>query len=71
MNNPILLLADEPTSDLDEQTEQEIMALFLGIQSKGITIMMVTHSLEMIPYATKALRMENSNIKDITIGKKK
>lgn len=69
MNRPELLLADEPTSDLDEQTEQEIMALFREIQATGMTIMMVTHSLELIPQATRALRMENGNLKDIPARK--
>lgn len=66
ISQPVLLLADEPTSDLDEKTEQEIMALFRGIQSDGVTIMMVTHSLELIPYATKAFQMGNGNLKDVT-----
>ncbi|MDD4858582.1 MAG: ABC transporter ATP-binding protein [Dehalococcoidales bacterium] len=65
INHPGLLLADEPTSDLDAQTEQEIMSLFRSIQASGITIMMVTHSLELIPYATRAFRMENGHLKDV------
>ena len=64
INGPSILLADEPTSDLDEQTEREVMAVFRGIHSGGITIVMVTHSLELIPYAIRALRMENGVLTD-------
>jgi putative ABC transport system ATP-binding protein/lipoprotein-releasing system ATP-binding protein len=60
MNRPELLLADEPTSDLDEQTEQEIMELFRGIHARtGVTILLVTHSSQLVSYGTRALRMAN------------
>ncbi len=67
INNPSILLADEPTSDLDARTEDEMMELFRSIQAEGITIVMVTHSLDLIPYATKALRMENGALEDVTL----
>ena len=51
INAPVLILADEPTSDLDEQTEQEIMDLLRGINDSGVTIVMVTHSMELVPFA--------------------
>lgn len=66
INGPSLLLADEPTGDLDVQTEQEIMAWFRNIQKSGITIVMVTHSLELIPYASRAFRMENNKLNEVT-----
>ncbi len=59
MNRPGLLLADEPTSDLDEQTEREVVALLRKLNQSGITIVMVTHSLELLPHATRAFKMEN------------
>ena len=59
MTQPRILLADEPTSDLDEQTEHEIIALLRNINASGVTIVMVTHSLELLPYATRAFKMEN------------
>lgn len=65
VNGPSILLADEPTSDLDEQTEREVMEVFRGIHSNGMTIMMVTHSLDLIPYATRALRMENGVLTEL------
>ncbi len=58
INRPQIIFADEPTSDLDVQTEKEIMALLRDIHQTGVTFLMVTHSLELIPHATRAFRME-------------
>jgi ABC-type lipoprotein export system ATPase subunit len=63
MNQPSMLLADEPTSNLDEKTEQEIMELFRDLHlSLGITIMMVTHTRQLVPYGTRAIEMANGQI---------
>ena len=62
VNQPEILLADEPTSDLDEKTELEIMDLLKEIHAGGVTIVMVTHSLQLISYATRALKMENGTL---------
>jgi ABC-type lipoprotein export system ATPase subunit len=63
MNGPELLLADEPTSDLDEQTEQEIMTLFREIHARtGVTILLVTHTSQLVSYGTMALRMSGGII---------
>ena len=62
MNKPPIILADEPTSDLDEQTERDIIALLEEIHASGVTILMVTHSLRLIPYANRAYKMENGNL---------
>ncbi len=62
VNNPRVLLADEPTSDLDEQTEHEIMRLLREIHDSGLIIVMVTHSLELTPYATRVLKMEHGQL---------
>jgi len=63
INGPKLLLADEPTSDLDEQTEQEIMATFQAIHGRtGVTILLVTHSTQLVSFGTRALRMQSGQI---------
>lgn len=66
-NHPQVLLADEPTSDLDEQTEIEIMELFRQIhQQTGITIVMVTHSSQLVKYGTRPIQMAQGRILDQT-----
>ena len=59
MNEPEILLADEPTSDLDERTEQEVMVMLRDINETGVTILMVTHSSELIGNATRVLTVDN------------
>jgi ABC-type lipoprotein export system ATPase subunit len=59
MNHPDMILADEPTSDLDEQTESEVMQMLREINKSGVAFLMVTHSLQLVPYASRAFRMEN------------
>jgi len=63
INQPELLLADEPTSNLDEQTEQEIMALIQQLhQETAITVLLVTHSAELASYGNRSLRMAAGEI---------
>jgi ABC-type lipoprotein export system ATPase subunit len=58
INQPEIIIADEPTSDLDEQTEQEIMQLFSGFHKHaGVTIVMVTHAVSLVSYGTRSLAM--------------
>jgi putative ABC transport system ATP-binding protein len=46
VNQPAMLLADEPTGNLDTQTSIEIMGVFQKLNNEGITIIMVTHELD-------------------------
>ena len=63
INQPELLLADEPTSNLDEQTEQEIMTLIRQIhQERPITILLVTHSTDLTAFGSRSLRMAAGEI---------
>jgi len=65
MNNPVLLLADEPTGDLDEETEAEVMALLKRISSEGqITFVLVTHSRELASAADRRMVMSNGTLTD-------
>ncbi|OGO28260.1 MAG: hypothetical protein A2136_00295 [Chloroflexi bacterium RBG_16_54_11] len=62
-HQPEILVADEPTSDLDEQTELEIMDLFKEIHSQsGVTIVLVTHSTQLVHYGTRSLRMASGRL---------
>jgi ABC-type lipoprotein export system ATPase subunit len=65
VNDPILILADEPTGDLDVESEREIMEFFKGINLQGKTILMVTHNPELATYASRVMRMEKGKISDL------
>ena len=62
MNNPSILLADEPTGNLDTQTSKEIMALFDEIHKKGNTIILVTHEEDIAQYAKRIVRVRDGVI---------
>jgi putative ABC transport system ATP-binding protein len=57
INGPPILIADEPTGDLDVDTEIEIMELFNDLNREGTTIVMVTHNPDLAPYATRIYGM--------------
>jgi ABC-type lipoprotein export system ATPase subunit len=65
INGPQLILADEPTSDLDSRTETEVMNIFREINSRGITFLIVTHNLDLVNFATRAFEMQNGGMKEI------
>ena len=66
MNSPEIILADEPTGDLDEETEAEIMAVFRKLNEENkITFMFITHNLELAKHAQRQLRMNQGSIQEI------
>lgn len=65
INNPDILLADEPTSNLDFENTKEIMELFKNISKNGTSILMVTHNLELKKYCNKQYNMEDGILKKI------
>ncbi len=62
INNPSLLLADEPTGNLDTKTSYEIMALFDEIHQSGNTIVLVTHEEDIAKHAKNIVRMRDGEI---------
>jgi putative ABC transport system ATP-binding protein len=62
INSPSLLIADEPTGDLDADTEYEIMELFSQLNHEGTTIVMVTHNPELMSYATRTYGMDRGKL---------
>lgn len=58
MNEPEVLLADEPTSDLDKKSGAEVMKLFQKLNREGVTLVVVTHEPESLEYGTRTLEME-------------
>ncbi len=57
INNPKIILADEPTGNLDSQTSDEIMAFFQNLNKSGITIILVTHEPDVAMYAKRLIRI--------------
>ena len=62
VNHPSILLADEPTGNLDTKTSYEIMALFEDIHAQGNTIIMVTHEEDIANYAHRIIRLRDGLI---------
>lgn len=63
INSPDLILADEPTSDLDEETEREIMALFRDLnRDLGATLVLITHNLALAANADQVIHVANGKI---------
>ena len=67
VNKPALILADEPTGNLDSKTSLEIMKLFDDIQAAGNTVILVTHEEDIAQHAKRIIRLVDGNIdSDIT-----
>lgn len=64
MNRPELILADEPTGDLDEDTEADILEVFRRINTEGVTIVIVTHSRAVASQAQRMLRMHRGHLSE-------
>jgi len=62
VNNPVLILADEPTGNLDTRTSFEIMELFQDLNEKGRTIVYVTHELDIARFATRNIIFRDGKI---------
>jgi putative ABC transport system ATP-binding protein len=62
VNNPSLILADEPTGNLDSKTSMEIMDIFSAIQAAGNTVVLVTHEEDIANYARRIVRLRDGVI---------
>jgi macrolide transport system ATP-binding/permease protein len=62
VNDPLVIFADEPTGNLDTQTEEEIISLLLALNKKGKTIIMVTHEREIAQCAQRIIYMRDGKI---------
>src|SRR2546425_1948585 len=64
VNNPSILLADEPTGNLDSKTGQDIMALFERLHKAGNTILIVTHEADVAAFAYRTIHIRDGQVED-------
>ncbi|MDH4291534.1 MAG: ABC transporter ATP-binding protein [Dehalococcoidia bacterium] len=64
INNPALILADEPTGNLDTRTSQEIMAIFKKLNEQGMTIVLVTHEPDIAAYTQRTIKLRDGQIEE-------
>lgn len=62
VNDPVMILADEPTGNLDSRTSEEIMALFQDLNRHGKTVVIVTHEEEIARHCRRVIRFRDGNI---------
>ena len=62
VNKPVIIMADEPTGNLDSKTSYEIMEIFQGLNDKGITIVMVTHENDIAEFARRNIVFKDGEI---------
>lgn len=70
INDPAIILADEPTGNLDTKTGEEIMALFENLHTKGHTIILVTHEEDIAMHAYRIIRLRDGLVESDLINEK-
>jgi putative ABC transport system ATP-binding protein len=68
VNNPSIILADEPTGNLDSKTGEEIMALLENLYSRGNTIILVTHERDIAAHARRTVHLRDGIIESDEVG---
>jgi putative ABC transport system ATP-binding protein len=63
VNRPSILLADEPTGNLDSRTSVEIMEIFQDLNARGLTIILVTHELDIARFAKRVISFRDGTIR--------
>jgi putative ABC transport system ATP-binding protein len=62
VNDPAIILADEPTGNLDSKSSNEIMDIFTELNNEGVTIILVTHEPDIAEYAKRIITFKDGNI---------
>jgi putative ABC transport system ATP-binding protein len=63
VNRPRIILADEPTGNLDSRTSEDVMALFQELGKTGITVILVTHEPDIAAYAARVITMRDGLVR--------
>jgi len=71
VTNPAILLADEPTGNLDSRTSEEIMGIFQRLNDDGKTVVLITHEPDIAQYAKRIVHMRDGQIQHDEVGKQK
>jgi putative ABC transport system ATP-binding protein len=71
VTNPAILLADEPTGNLDSRTSEEIMGIFQQLNDDGKTVVLITHEPDIAQYAKRMVHMRDGRIQHDEVGKQK
>jgi putative ABC transport system ATP-binding protein len=71
VTNPAILLADEPTGNLDSRTSEEIMGIFQKLNDDGKTVVLITHEPDIAQYAKRIVHMRDGRIQHDEVGKQK
>jgi putative ABC transport system ATP-binding protein len=70
VNNPAIILADEPTGNLDTKTSIEIMGIFEEIHNAGNTVIVVTHEPDIAEYAQRVIKLRDGLVESDKVTKK-
>jgi ABC-type lipoprotein export system ATPase subunit len=65
VNEPQILLADEPTGNLDSKSEKDVMEIFHGLHESGLTVILVTHNPDIAKHAQRTIFMRDGLIQDV------
>ena len=68
INEPKIIIADEPTADLDDDTTKQVMELFTGLNSEGMTVVMITHDPEIAEYASRKVLIRDGILTENSLG---
>ena len=64
INNPEFILADEPTSDLDDENTEIVLEMFKTLANEGKSVLVITHDKEVFKFADRIFEMKSGNILD-------
>jgi putative ABC transport system ATP-binding protein len=62
VNNPLIILADEPTGNLDSRSAEEIVDILHGLHERGRTIVMITHEPDMASHAQRVIHIRDGRV---------